>query len=156
MFDAVEFALERAGIERVPQADLQPLGAGRLDHEINRARPHRRYDVINAAMGGLHDDRHFDRRLAKTRQHAESVEIWHHQIEDDAIDPPGFRSRQQRQRRLAAVNDDGLVSELLQHGIDKPALHRIIVDNEYGHLSPAAFAGRGTLCRFGAISRAEA
>ena len=40
--DAGKLALERAGGERVAQRHLQPLGADRLDHEIDGARAHRR------------------------------------------------------------------------------------------------------------------
>ena len=43
--------------ERVAQRHLQPLGADRLDHEIGRAGAHRRDDIVDAAMRGLHDHR---------------------------------------------------------------------------------------------------
>ena len=55
--DQLEFALERARRERVAQRDLQPLGADRLDHEIDGAGAHRGDDIVDAAMGGLHDHR---------------------------------------------------------------------------------------------------
>ena len=59
-FDARELAFERAGIERVAQADLQPLDADRLDHEIDGAGAHRRHHIVDAAVRGLHDHRHID------------------------------------------------------------------------------------------------
>ena len=55
--DALQFALQRAGVERIAQRHLQPLDADRLDHEILGAGAHRRHHIVDAAMGGLHDRR---------------------------------------------------------------------------------------------------
>ena len=44
-------------------------------------------DIVDAAVGGLHDHRHIDRSLPQFGEHAEPVEIRHHQIEDHGIDP---------------------------------------------------------------------
>ena len=109
--DAVEFVLERALVQRVAQRDLQALGADRLDHEIDRARAHRRDHVVDAAVGGLHDHRHGDAGLAQPRQHAEAVEIGHHQVEHDAIEA-ARPTRSARDRLLAALGDHRLVAEL--------------------------------------------
>ena len=91
--DARELALERARGERVAQRHLQPLGADRLDHEIGRARAHRGDHVVDAAVGGLHDHRHGEAGLAHPREHAEPVEIGHHQIEHDRVDARAVRRR---------------------------------------------------------------
>ena len=45
--------------------------------------------------------------LAQPRQHAEPVEVGHHQIEDDAIDPRAIGAAEQGQRRIAVVEHDG-------------------------------------------------
>ena len=145
-----QFAFERAGVERVAQADMQPLGADRLDHEIDGAGAHRRNHIVDAAMRGLHDHRHVDRRLAHFRQHAHAVEIGHHQIEDHAIDPRAVGSGEQSKRRVAGIAHDRLVFELVQRGFKEPALHRIVVDNKNGHECPGGRNGR-TLCRFGSL-----
>ena len=113
VLDAVEFAFERAGVERVAQAHLQPLGADRLDHEIDRARAHRRDDVVDAAMRGLDDDRRGDGVAAQPREHAEAVEVRHHQIEDHTVDARAVRAGEQRRRRVAAFCRDHLVAEFL-------------------------------------------
>ena len=84
--EPLHFAGQRRGGERVAQRDLQALGAGRLDHEIGGAGAHGRDHIVDAAMGGLHDDRNVAARLAHARQHAEPVEIGHHQIEHHAVD----------------------------------------------------------------------
>ncbi len=81
-----ELVGERALFQRVAKRHLQPLGADRLDHEIDRARAHRRHHIVDAAVGGLHDHRHGRAGLAHPRQHAEPVEIGHHQIEHDAVE----------------------------------------------------------------------
>ena len=133
MLDAVEFAFERAGVERVAQADLQPLGADRLDHEIGRPRAHRRDDVVDATVRGLDDDRHRDGVVAQPRQHAETVKVRHDQIEDHTIDAGAVGSGEQRRCRVAAFRRDHLVAELLHHAFEEPALHGIIIDDENGH-----------------------
>ena len=70
---------------------------------------------------------------AQSRQHAEPVEVRHHQIEDHAIDPRAVRPGEQRQRGVAVVEHDRLVVEFLQHALEQPALHRIVIDDEDGH-----------------------
>ena len=133
VLDAVELAFERAGVERVAQAHLQPLGADRLDHEIDRARAHRRDDVVDAAMRGLDDDRRGDGVAAQPREHAEAVEVRHHQIEDHTVDARAVRAGEQRRRRVAAFCRDHLVAEFLHHAFEEPALHGIVIDDEDGH-----------------------
>ncbi len=58
-------------------------------------------------------------------------------------------SGEQRQRRVAAVARQRLVLELVQHALEQPALHRIVIDNENGHANPRpramAVPFRGTL-----------
>ena len=138
MLDTVELAFERAGGERVAQADMQPFGADRLDHEIDRARAHRRDDVVDAAMRGLHDHRHGDRVLSQARQDAETVEVRHHQVEDHAVDRGAARPGEQRRAGVAAFGDHDLIAEFLQHALEEPALHRIVIDNENGQSVPLA------------------
>ena len=147
VFDAVELAFERAGIERVAQTDVQALGADRLDHEVDGARAHRGDDIVDAAVCGLHDHRHRDRGLPHLRQHAKPVEIRHHQVEDDAIDARAVRRVEQRQRGIAVVADQRLVAEFLQHAFEQAALHRIVIDNKDRHHSPG---------RSGAIRKSRA
>ena len=91
------------------------------------------------------------RGLAQPRQHAEPVEIRHHQIEDHAIDPRAIGAAEQRQRRIAVVEHDGFIAGLLQHGLEEPALHRIVIDNEDGHLLVPSRLRCSTLCRFGSL-----
>ena len=89
--DAGELALERARRERVAQRHLQPLGADRLDDEIDRAGAHRRDHVVDAAVRGLHDHRNGEAGVAHLGQHAEAVEVGHHEIEHDAVDGAASR-----------------------------------------------------------------
>ena len=135
----------------VAQADLQPLGADWLDHEIDRARAHRRDDVVDAAVRGLDDDRRGDGVAAQPRENAEAVEVRHHQIEDHAVDAGAVRSGEQCRSRVAAFCGDHLVAEFLHHAFEEPALHGIVIDDEDGHRFLGGLDG-GTLCRFGAIS----
>ncbi len=60
---------------------------------------------------------------------------------------------EQRQRRIAVVEHDRLIAELVQHALQQPALHRIVIDDEDGHffISLGGLARRA-LSRFGAIS----
>ena len=104
--EALELGLERAGRQRIAQRDLQPLGADRLHDEIDRAGAHRRHHRVDAAMRGLHDDRDAEPGVAHAREHAIAVEIGHHEVEDDAVDPRSVRTGQDRdgrRRRPSAV-----------------------------------------------------
>ena len=111
--EPLQFAGQRLAGERVAQRDLQPLGACRLDHEIGGAGAHRRHHIVDAAMGGLHDDGNVEAGLAHARQHAEAVEIGHHQVEHHAVDARASRPVSSLTRRVAALGDDGLVAEAL-------------------------------------------
>ena len=81
-------------------------------------------------MGGLHDDRNIAAGLAHARQHAEPVEVGHHQVEHHAID--GLRPVECPQCRVAALGDHGLVAESFDHGLEQAALDGIVVDDEHG------------------------
>ena len=133
MLDAVKLAFQRAGVKRVAQADLHALGPDRFDDEIDGAGAHGGDDVVDAAVRGLHDHRHGDAGLAQSGKHAETIEVRHHQIEDHAVDPRAVGSGEQRQRGIAVVAGDDLVAEFLQHALEQPALHRIVIDDEDGH-----------------------
>ena len=93
--DALQFALERAGVERIAQRHLQPFEADRLDDEILRAGAHRRNHVVDAAMGGLHDDGDAEARFTDFCEHAQAVEARHHEVEHDRVDRLPVRSGQQ-------------------------------------------------------------
>ena len=99
-------------------------------------------------MGGLHDDGNIEAGLAHARQHAEAVEVGHHQVEHHAIDT--LRPAEQGESRVAAFGDQGLIAEALDHGFEQPALDWIVVDDKhcFGHENSDA----RRLCRFGAMS----
>ena len=134
---ALNFGFERARIERVRKADLQPLDADRLDHEVDRARPHRRDHVVDAAMGGLHDHRHRRPGLAHLREHAEPVEIGHDEIEHDAVDA-WLGCREGSERGIPALGEHDFVAEPPHHVVQEAALDGIVVDDQDGggHAGP--------------------
>ena len=72
---------------------LQPLDADRLDHEILGAGAHRRHHVVDAAMGGLHDDGDVEAGFAHLGQNAHAVEAGHDQVEHDGVDRRARRAR---------------------------------------------------------------
>ncbi len=133
--EPLQLVAQRLGGERVAQADLNALGAGRLDHEVRRARAHRRDDIVDAAMRGLHDYRNVASGLFHAGHHAEPVEVRHHQVEDHAVDPLAFGSAEEFRRRIAAIRSERLVAETLHHVFDEAALNRIVVDDQHdcGH-----------------------
>ena len=130
--DALQFALQRAGVERVAQADLQTLDADRLDHEILGAGAHRRHHVVDAAMGGLHDDGDVEAGFADFGQHAHAVEAGHHKIEHHGVDRLGVRCGQRGDGGIAAIDDDGLIAAFLHHVLDQAARYRVIIGNQNG------------------------
>ena len=146
--DALNFALERLGGERVAQRHREPLGAHRLDDEIDGARAHGGDHIVDAAVGGLHDHRHGEARLADARQHAEAVEIGHHEVEHDRVDARAVGAGEQRRRGVAAVDDHRLVACARDHALQQPPLHRIVVDDEnpLGHdATPTTVPNWGTV-----------
>ncbi len=94
--------------------------------------------------------------LPQTRQDAETVEVRHHQVEDHAVDRGAVRPGEQRCAGVAAFGDHDLIAEFLQHALEEPALHRIVIDNENGQSVPLAAFLASTLCRFGALWPAAA
>src|SRR5262249_3106321 len=80
-----------AGGERVAQGHLQPLGPDRFDHEVAGARAHGGDHVVDAAVGGLHDDGRGEAGIADPGEHAEPVEIGHHEVEHDRVDARAVR-----------------------------------------------------------------
>ena len=136
--DAEQLAFERARRERVAQAHLEPLGADRLDHEVGRARAHGRDHIVDAAMGGLHDHRDRQARRAHLAEHAEPVEIGHHEVEHDRIDARVLGAGEQRGRRIAALGHDRLVARARDHVFQEPPLHRIVIDDENTLFGPGS------------------
>ena len=100
---AADLVLERVDPHRVLDRDLQPLGPDRLDDEVDRAGPHRRDDGLDGAVRGLHDDRRLDRHSRSLREHADAVEVGHHEVEDDDVDA---------RRRPASRRSDSAASPL--------------------------------------------
>ena len=86
-------------------------------------------------MSGRDDDWNAAPCRAHAREHAEAVEIRHHQIEDHAVDARTVACEQHPDRRLAAFRRHSLVAEAGDQVLDQPALHGIIVDDEdsFGH-----------------------
>ena len=126
--EALQFAGQRVGRERVSQRHLQPLGARRLDHEIGRAGAHRRDDVVDAAMRRLDDHGNGHVGLSHARQHAKPVEIRHDQVEHDSVDAFGLGTDQQFAGGVAALDDGRPVAEtagsLLRAGAAGPDRRR--------------------------------
>ncbi len=147
--DALQFALQRARVQGVAQRHLQPLEADRLDDEVVRAGAHRRDDIVDAAMGGLHDDRKRDAGFAKLCQHAHAVEAGHDEVQHHGIDARLAVADEVRDGRVAGVDGHGLIARPLHHVLDQPPLHRIVVRNQYrgDHLRhfPVNVPNRGTL-----------
>ena len=135
---ALQFAGQPAGGKRVAQRNLQALGVGRLDHEIGGARAHGGNHIVDAAMGGLHDDRQVEARRAHARQHAEPVEIGHHQVEHHAIEARAIGAGEQMGGLVAALGQQGPVAETLHHGFEQATLDRIVIDDQhdFGHGTP--------------------
>jgi hypothetical protein len=128
--EPLQFTGKPPGGQRIAQRHLQPFRARRLDHEVGGARPHHRHHIVDAAMGGLHDDGNIHARFAHARQHAEAVEVGHHQVEHHAVD--ALRPAEQSESRVAAFGDQGLIAEALDHGFEQAALNRVVVDDEHG------------------------
>ena len=136
---AAHLVLERVEAQRVLDRDRQPLGADRLDHEIERARPHGRDHGLDRAVRGLHDGRDGDLALAHAapappcRRGRASTRS---RISRSIGFGPAPRAARAPPRRLDHL---GLVAEAAHHGFEQAALNGIVVDDEDcgGHASSA-------------------
>src|SRR6478609_7398371 len=128
--DASEFALQGAGGERVVQRYLQPLHTDRLDHEIGGTGTHRGHDIVDAAMSSLDDDRNGEPRLAHLAEHAEPVEIGHHQVEHDRVDARTLGAGENSDGGIAAFSDDRLKAGARDHVLQETPLHWVIIDDQ--------------------------
>ena len=151
MADALQFALERRSVERIAQRHLQPFETDRLDHEILRAGAHRRNYIVDAAMGGLHDDGDAQACFTHFCEHAEPVEAGHYEVEHDRVDRLRIRGGQQGHGRIAAIDDKGLIAALLHHVFNQTALNRVVIGNQDG--GSHGFSPHATeMYRIGALS----
>ena len=151
MPDALQFALERGGVESIAQRNLKSLQADRLDHEIGRTCAHRRDHVVDAAVGGLHDDGNAEAGLTDFRQYAHAVEAGHDEIEDDTVNGWRLGGGEGGDRGVAGVHDDRLIAAFLHHVLDQPAGYSVVVgdQNTGSHGVPRTLllsvSNRGTL-----------
>ena len=143
---APHLAREHGLRQRIAQRYLQALGARGLDHEVDRARAHGRDHGVDRAVRGLHDHRRVDAALLEPAEDSHAVEVGHDEVEDDAADPGAVLALEQAQRRLAAVGQHRLVAEAADHGVEQPALDRIVVgyENTRGHF-PSRPCRSGTI-----------
>ena len=147
---APDLAFQRADAQRVLDRHLQALGADRLDDEIGRTSPHGRDNRLDRPMRRLNDDRQGDVALAHGGEHAHAVEVGHDQVEDDERDRGALGGRQYGERRVAAFRQTRLISETADHGLEKPTLNGIVVDDQNG-MRHAGDAALEQLCRFDAM-----
>ena len=151
MLDALQLSFQRAGVERIAQAYLQPLDADRFHDKILRAGAHRRHHIVDAAMGGLHHHRDGKTGFADFGQHAHAVEAGHHQIKHQGIDRGRVRRGQQRNGGVTGVDDGCLIAAFLHHILDQAACDSVVVgdQNAGSHGVPRTLllsvSNRGTL-----------
>ena len=132
---AAELVFQRVDPEGVLDRKLQPLGADRLDDEVDCAGAHRRDDGLDRAVRRLHDRRHRDLALAQALEHAHAVKIGHDKVENDEADRRTIGRLDPRQRRRARVYGFHVVAEPPRHRFQQAALNWIVVDDkdEGGH-----------------------
>src|SRR5436309_2404622 len=126
--------------------------------ELGGARAHCRVHVVNAAVGGLHEDGNPASRLLEPREDAELVEIGHDQIEHDGVDSRRPGAEQACERGISAIGRDRHVSEPADHGFEQPTLHGIVTDDQdrFGHAgSPRAERANSGQCRRRALTLRE-
>ena len=121
--------------QRIAQRYLQALGARGLHDEVDRARAHGRDHGVDRAVRGLHDHRRIDAALLEPAEQSHAVEVGHDEVENDAADSGAVLALEQAPRRLAALGEHRLVAEAADHGVQEPALDRIVVgyENTRGH-----------------------
>ena len=133
--EAAHLIFERIDAQRVFDRDLQAFGADRLDDEIKGAGAHRGNHRLDRAMRRLHDRWNPPFLLAQPREDGHTVEIGHHEIEDQEIDRLARGRIEPRERRFAAFGGFRLIAETADESFEQTALHRVIIDDQYetGH-----------------------
>jgi hypothetical protein len=107
--------------------------------------------IVDAAMGGLHDDGDGQTCITNFCEHTEPVEAGHHEIENHGIDRLCIGGGQQGHGGIAAVDHEGLIAALLHHVFNQTALYRVVIGNQNGgsHGFPRTLrlsvSNRGTL-----------
>ncbi len=102
-------------------------------------------------MGGLHDDRQRDPGFPQPREHAETIEIRHDEVEHHHVDGRAIGAGEDRDRRVAAFGHQRVVAEAADHALDEPALYRVVVDDQNALTHDATSDHQG-LCRNEALS----
>ena len=90
-------------------------------------------------MGGL-DDHGAINALAPHRiEDPHAIEIRHHEIEQNEVNPRADLAAQPRHSRLAAFNRQGIMAEAPDLSLEKPPLDGIVIGDEdqcrHGHSS---------------------
>ncbi len=134
---ALDLALQRLDAQRVLDRYLQAFGRNRLDDEVERTRPHRGNDGVDAALGGLHDDRQINAALAHRFHDGQAAGSRHHQVENQKREVAAARTLQQGKRRIAAFRRGRIVTDPAHGGFKQPTLHWIVIDDKdmYAHSS---------------------
>ena len=120
----------------VAHADQQAFRAHRFDEEVLGPGLHGLDHHVDAAVGRQDDDRLIDPGATQFGQAFQPRHLGHHHVQQDQVGPAA--ARHPVDGLAAAGGMDHGVAVPLQHGLDQPALGRIVVNDQdgLGHENP--------------------
>ena len=134
LLEARDLALQRLDLERAPDRDLQALGRGRLDDEVDRAGAHGADGGVDRSVRGLHDHGRAGGERRDPAQHLDAVHARHDEVEQHERDGP-LGAFDDLQGLLAALGGLGVVAQTLDQLFEDATLGGIVIDDqdELGH-----------------------
>ncbi len=130
LLDAGDLALQRLDLEGALDRDLETLGRGRLDDEVDRTGAHGVDGGIDRAVRRLHDDGGRAGLGGEALQHLHAVAAGHDHVEEDERDCALVRPLEDLYGLFAALGGLGLVAETLDGFFEDAALCGIVVDDQ--------------------------
>src|SRR5581483_3518754 len=128
--DAGDLALQRLDLERAVDRHLEPLGRGRLDHEIDGAGAHGVDGGIDGAVCGLHDDGGRAGLGSHALEHLHAVDSRHDVVEQHERHRTTVGTFEDLESLLAASGGAGLEAETLDGFFEYATLGRIVIDDQ--------------------------
>ncbi len=100
-----------------------------LGDVVARAHLESAHDVLTVGSGGGHQDRQLELvvRLADARENRETIEAFHHDVEQHEIEVLVLESRE---RGLTALERDDLVAVLLEIALERSSRRPTVVDDQ--------------------------
>ena len=128
--DPGQLVLQRPDLERVLDGNFEPLGAHRLDHEVDGARAHGGDGRVDAAIGRLHDGRRLPGQGPDGGKDRHPIGARHDEVEQDETELARGVGFERRKRLFPALGDRNGITEALDGLFENTTLSRVVADDQ--------------------------